>query len=153
MLCSITVSRTFTFEAAHRLLTHPGKCRHIHGHSYKCVVEIEGPKSPNGMVMDFGVMKSAIGGWIDANWDHNIILNPDDALLYGGADIFEGKAPYIMPTDLKEPTAENLCELLASIIQTQILPHSFGYHVKSVVIEETANCRAKLEVFQVSEDL
>jgi 6-pyruvoyltetrahydropterin/6-carboxytetrahydropterin synthase len=60
-----TLSKEFTFEAAHRLPRHDGKCARLHGHSWKMLVEVEspelhksGPKS--GMVMDFGDIKAAV---------------------------------------------------------------------------------------------
>lgn len=55
-----TVSKTFTFEAAHRLPNHPGKCRFLHGHSYKVVVTVEGEIDPaTGMVIDFDEISQA----------------------------------------------------------------------------------------------
>ena len=49
------VRRRFDFEAAHRLPRHPGKCRELHGHSYRLVVAVERPVDPDsGMVIDFG---------------------------------------------------------------------------------------------------
>jgi queuosine biosynthesis protein QueD len=54
-----TLSRTATFEAAHRLPHVPEghKCGRLHGHSYRVTVVIKGPvqiEGPEaGMVMDF----------------------------------------------------------------------------------------------------
>jgi 6-pyruvoyltetrahydropterin/6-carboxytetrahydropterin synthase len=36
-----SVTRTFHFEAAHRLPWHPGKCGNWHGHSYRLEVSVE----------------------------------------------------------------------------------------------------------------
>lgn len=36
------VSKLFTFEAAHMLPRHEGKCRHFHGHSWKLRITITG---------------------------------------------------------------------------------------------------------------
>jgi len=35
------VTRSFTFEAAHQLPWHPGKCRDLHGHGYRLEVTPE----------------------------------------------------------------------------------------------------------------
>lgn len=60
-----TVCKTFKFEAAHQLPNHDGKCRNLHGHSYRVEVEAEGPvrrsdgEPDEGMVLDFAVLKAA----------------------------------------------------------------------------------------------
>jgi 6-pyruvoyltetrahydropterin/6-carboxytetrahydropterin synthase len=38
-----TVRKCFTFDAAHQLPNHGGKCRHPHGHTYKVEVALTGP--------------------------------------------------------------------------------------------------------------
>ena len=49
-----TIGKQYTFEAAHQIRNHPGKCRNLHGHSYKVIVEVTGEVSPTtGMVIDF----------------------------------------------------------------------------------------------------
>ncbi len=55
------VRRTFEFEAAHRLPEHPGKCRELHGHSYRLVVAVERAVEPrSGMALDFGDLKRVV---------------------------------------------------------------------------------------------
>ncbi|MEQ1877056.1 MAG: 6-carboxytetrahydropterin synthase QueD [Bdellovibrionia bacterium] len=52
--------KTFTFEAAHRLMAMPEthKCRRLHGHSYKATVVVRGETDPQtGVVLDFGLIK------------------------------------------------------------------------------------------------
>ena len=59
----IRVTKEFRFEGAHALTGYDGKCRHIHGHSYRLFVTLKGdikqvqdhPKS--GMVVDFSDLK------------------------------------------------------------------------------------------------
>lgn len=41
-----TIGKTFTFEAAHHLEHHRGKCRRPHGHSYKLEVMVTGAVKP-----------------------------------------------------------------------------------------------------------
>ena len=45
------VTRSFTFEAAHQLPWHPGKCRDLHGHGYRPEVTVEGRIGPQGIVI------------------------------------------------------------------------------------------------------
>jgi 6-pyruvoyltetrahydropterin/6-carboxytetrahydropterin synthase len=60
------LTKEFTFEAAHHLPNHRGKCRHPHGHSYRLQVSLRGPiidapgTSSDGMVMDFDDVKGIV---------------------------------------------------------------------------------------------
>jgi 6-pyruvoyltetrahydropterin/6-carboxytetrahydropterin synthase len=54
--------KSFGFESAHFLpKVPPGhKCGRIHGHSFKCEIEVTGPVDPiTGWVMDFADIKAA----------------------------------------------------------------------------------------------
>lgn len=73
-----TITKEFTFEAAHQLINHDGKCARLHGHSWKGRVIIggmvlydHGPKI--GMLMDFGDVKSALQPIIDQYLDHHFL--------------------------------------------------------------------------------
>ncbi|MBR6480198.1 MAG: 6-carboxytetrahydropterin synthase, partial [Thermoguttaceae bacterium] len=60
------VSREFSFCYGHRLLGHPGKCRHPHGHNGRAVITLSMPElNANGMVVDFTDLKGTVGRWID----------------------------------------------------------------------------------------
>lgn len=50
-----TLSKAVEVDAAHCLPSHSGKCRNLHGHRWKIVVEITTHKlNEQSMVMDFG---------------------------------------------------------------------------------------------------
>ncbi len=50
-----------TFDAAHCIPNHPGKCRNLHGHTYKVEAEFSGEALDDiGMVMDFADLKGAL---------------------------------------------------------------------------------------------
>lgn len=75
------VKRQFDFEAAHRLPNHPGKCRELHGHSFRLGVTVEGPvDAGSGMVIDFAEVKRLVRGLVVDRLDHayanDIIDNP-----------------------------------------------------------------------------
>jgi 6-pyruvoyltetrahydropterin/6-carboxytetrahydropterin synthase len=80
-----SVTCTFTFEAAHRLAWHPGKCRNLHGHSYRLDVTVSGPLDSNGVVMDFDRLTEIVDHEVIAHWDHRdlneVIDNPTAELL------------------------------------------------------------------------
>lgn len=68
------VRRRFDFEAAHRLPRHPGKCRELHGHSYRLVVAVERPLDPDsGMVIDFGDLKQLVRREAVEPLDHRLV--------------------------------------------------------------------------------
>ena len=79
------VTCTFTFEAAHRLAWHPGKCRNLHGHSYRLDVSVEGPLDANGVVMDFDTLQEVVRTEVVDVWDHRdlneVLDNPTAELL------------------------------------------------------------------------
>lgn len=70
------VGKKYSFEAAHRLPNHKGKCAQPHGHSYRLEVEVEGPvnqekgSSSDGMVMDFLDLDMAVCPVVDTWLDH-----------------------------------------------------------------------------------
>ena len=79
------VTCTFTFEAAHRLAWHSGKCRNLHGHSYRLDVSVEGPLDANGVVLDFDVLQDVVRSNVIDAWDHRdlneVLDNPTAELL------------------------------------------------------------------------
>ncbi len=79
------VTCTFGFEAAHRLAWHPGKCRNLHGHSYRLDVSVEGPLDANGVVLDFDTLQEVVRTQVIDRWDHRdlneVLDNPTAELL------------------------------------------------------------------------
>jgi 6-pyruvoyltetrahydropterin/6-carboxytetrahydropterin synthase len=116
-----------------------------------------------GMVVDFSCIKNILGAWIDEHWDHNMLLHPNDMLAklfrcdkdvgmitpdcatFGELEsdtheeLFAGKAPFIMPADLPNPTAENIAQLLR-LKACELL--TYPLHVARVRVYETPNCWA-----------
>ena len=53
--------KEYGFEAAHFIYNHPGKCRNLHGHSYKLFVSLEGQVQPEtGMIIDFDDLSKVV---------------------------------------------------------------------------------------------
>jgi 6-pyruvoyltetrahydropterin/6-carboxytetrahydropterin synthase len=79
------VTCTFGFEAAHRLAWHPGKCRNLHGHSYRLDVSVVGPLDANGVVLDFDTLQDVVRTQVIDHWDHRdlneVLDNPTAELL------------------------------------------------------------------------
>ena len=75
------VKRVFDFEAAHVLPNHPGKCRNLHGHSYRLVVTVERPvDAASGLAIDFSELKAVVRREVVDVLDHrylnDLIENP-----------------------------------------------------------------------------
>lgn len=69
-----TVVKRVSFDAAHFLPNYPGKCANLHGHHWVVEVGISGKVGENGMVIDFGEIKSGLKPILD-NFDHRLINN------------------------------------------------------------------------------
>jgi 6-pyruvoyltetrahydropterin/6-carboxytetrahydropterin synthase len=158
---TVTITRRFEFDAAHRVLGHGGKCQHLHGHRYAAEVQLRTEQlNELGMVIDFGLVKVIIGQWIDSELDHNTILNANDPIAevmlanklkiipgddsdpkyYKQGKAFSDKSPYLMKDN---PTAENLAVELLNMIQAELQESDFpGIQVVSVRLYETPNCWA-----------
>ena len=68
------VRRIFDFEAAHRLPNHPGKCRELHGHSYRLVVSVDRPVDPrSGLAIDFSDLKRIVREEVVTRLDHKYV--------------------------------------------------------------------------------
>ncbi len=70
----VIVARLFEFQAAHHLPRHPGKCRNLHGHTYRVEVLCEGPIDPeSGMVVDFADVKAEVQSRVLDTLDHTLL--------------------------------------------------------------------------------
>lgn len=71
-------AKQFTFDMAHMLDGHDGKCQNLHGHTYILQVEVMGDLhqsgAKKGMVMDFADLKTIV--------KHHILDKMDHAFIY-----------------------------------------------------------------------
>lgn len=135
------VSKSFKWEAAHRLPAHGGDCANLHGHSYLLRVDLHGEPDASGMVIDFKVVKSIIQPLIDA-WDHATFVAEHDHKLEEAIKLIGGKIASL-PYD---STSENLCRYVADYLlhqgQDQLSDH--GIIGIGITIQETQTCSASL---------
>lgn len=71
-----TIRKIFNFEASHRLKYHEGKCRRLHGHSYRTELELEsdelqvsGPEK--NMVVDYQFVSKVVNNLVISHLDHS----------------------------------------------------------------------------------
>ncbi|MEZ7494656.1 6-carboxytetrahydropterin synthase [Leeuwenhoekiella aequorea] len=80
-MSNIRITKQFSFETGHALYGYDGKCRNVHGHSYKLSVTVIGTpisQSDNvkfGMVIDFGDLKKIVKAEIVDVFDHATVFN------------------------------------------------------------------------------
>ncbi len=136
----IRLTKIFTFETAHALYGYQGKCKNIHGHSYKLFVTIKGkpiedtgnPK--NGMVLDFSDLKSIVQTHIVNPIDHAILLQkntPNEEL----GKALQKENHHVIFTDFS-PTCENMLYHFAKILQDN-LPNNI--ELEYLKLHETQN--------------
>lgn len=134
----LRLTKEFRLEMAHALWNYKGKCKNIHGHSYKLQVTVIGEinNSPTsndyGMVIDFRKINKLIEKNLVEKYDHSLILNKK----------YKSKGSVISKQMLEkcyfvdfQPTCENLILFFVDIIK-KILPK--GITLYSVKLWETA---------------
>lgn len=127
-----SVTREISFCYGHRLLDYDGKCRHLHGHNGRAVITLSADTlDARGMVEDFTRLKRMVGGWIDEQLDHKMLLHKDDPLLPFLRQ--KGEPVFVMDGN---PTAENIARLIFDRAAEQ------GFPVVEVKLWETESCFA-----------
>lgn len=69
----VLVSKEFTFDAAHHLHDYEGKCKNLHGHTYKVIFGISGYNDSRGLTIDFGDIKEIWKSKIEIHLDHRYL--------------------------------------------------------------------------------
>jgi len=134
-----TATRKLEFDAGHRLMNHESKCAHCHGHRYVAEITVEANTLDDvGRVVDFSVIKRELGAWIDAHWDHAMVINERDYDLLDYLKNTEQRH-YLMTTN---PTAENMAQHL--MIEGQKLLSDYGIMITKIRLWETPNCYAEV---------
>jgi 6-pyruvoyltetrahydropterin/6-carboxytetrahydropterin synthase len=137
------LTRIFHFDMAHVLLNYPGKCKNIHGHTYKLEVTVKGvpcneETSPKkGMLIDFSDFKNLIHNEIINFWDHALMIHQDSDPILLNALKNNYEKIIIVPF---QPTTENMICELAAIIK-KILPSDL--QLFSLRLYETENSFAE----------
>lgn len=127
----------------HRIPLHESRCKAFHGHRYAAEISCVADQLDSlGRVIDFGVIKEKVGGWVDEHWDHTAILmrgDPDPAV---GA-LTESNAEHGRPVYFLDvpPTAENIVAELARVARALLA--GSGVRVVRIRLWETPNGSAE----------
>lgn len=134
------ITREFRFDAAHRIVGHPGRCRWLHGHGYRLAVTVDAQQlDALGMVMDFDTLTTVVRAAVLNGWDHAALLHRDDPLVPAVAAV-QAEAPERLVLFAASPTVEVLArEAFRSI--AKLLPE--GVRLTGVALWETATCSSE----------
>lgn len=141
------------FDAAHRVLHLGGKCRSLHGHSWRVMIEIAAFALHDGVVVELGAFKRAVREWIDAHLDHGTMLSADDALVpvlkASGSKVYrfdhpEPVGPEVHAAGLPCASVECVAQLIGRVATDALaglapgVPVARGAYVAEVRVRETA---------------
>lgn len=113
-----TVTKRHSFCYGHRLLNYTGPCHNLHGHSGHADITLAVDQlDERGLSVDFFDIKKAVGTWIDAEFDHKMLLEKGDPV----ADLLKGEGHVIRELDCA-PTAENIARLIFDYAASRGLP-------------------------------
>lgn len=143
------VTKVLQTETGHRLTNYSGKCAHLHGHSYRWEVTVEGRAENNGMVIDFKQLKQLMEEVIGP-LDHALVLHDNDPMF----DIIgeDGFRQLVTATDGNNarllivpfnPTVENLVRWKFNQLRA-LMPEDVN--LNEIVCWETVNSYARLRL-------
>lgn len=139
-------TRRYEIDMGHCLPDHDGKCYRPHGHRYAVEATVEGELvergSETGMVVDFARLKSIMES-IVGSYDHRFVMGTDDPRLAGMLDTFGAEGVAVIT---RAPTAENLVELWAECIASELPP---SVALIGLRVYETPTCWAEWKPWSV----
>lgn len=128
IMSKIRITKQFSFETGHALYGYDGKCRNVHGHSYKLSVTVIGTPitdSSNvkyGMVIDFSDLKKIVKSEIVDVFDHATVFNRNTPHIDLAKEL-ENRGHNVILVDY-QPTSENMvidfAEKIKSLLPEQI---------------------------------
>src|SRR5690606_1513718 len=106
------IAKEFHWEMGHRLPEHFGKCKNIHGHSYKMIIEIDGDVEDSGMVMDYYDLKKVILPIVE-ELDHAFMVYKKDKEIISFLEKMNSKKVVVG----FQSTVENICRYFLNEIK------------------------------------
>jgi 6-pyruvoyltetrahydropterin/6-carboxytetrahydropterin synthase len=137
-MSKIRITKQFSFETGHALYGYDGKCKNVHGHSYKLSVTVIGkPISDSsnvkfGMVIDFSDLKKIVKEEIVDQFDHATVFNKNTPHVELANELKE-RGHHVILVDY-QPTSENMVTDFAKKIKNR-LPNDIELH--SLKLQET----------------
>ena len=143
-MSTIRITKQFSFETGHALYGYDGKCRNVHGHSYRLSVTVIGqPISDQshvkfGMVIDFSDLKKIVKEEIVNVFDHATVFNKNTPHVELAAEL-QKRGHNVLLVDY-QPTSEMMVIDFAQKIKAR-LPENIKLF--SLKLQETATSYAE----------
>lgn len=140
----IRITKQFNFETGHALFGYDGKCKNVHGHSYKLAVTVLGEPITDldhvklGMVIDFGDLKKIVKSEIVDKFDHATVFNKNTPHVELAEEL-KNRGHHVILVEY-QPTSENMVVDFAKKIQKH-LPDHIKLH--SLKLQETESSFAE----------
>jgi 6-pyruvoyltetrahydropterin/6-carboxytetrahydropterin synthase len=137
-MSKIQITKMFTFETGHALYGYDGKCRNVHGHSYKLSVTVNGTPIDDpthvkfGMVIDFTDLKKIVKEEVVDVFDHATVFNKNTPHVELAREL-ESRGHNVLLVDY-QPTSEMMIIDFAAKIRKR-LPETIELH--SLKLQET----------------
>ncbi|MDF4220349.1 MULTISPECIES: 6-carboxytetrahydropterin synthase [Maribacter] len=137
-MSNIRITKQFNFETGHALYGYDGKCRNVHGHSYKLSVTVIGKPITDtnhvklGMVIDFGDLKKIVKEDIVDVFDHATVFNKNTPHVELAKELTD-RGHNVILADY-QPTSENMVIDFAAKIKSR-LPENISLF--SLKLQET----------------
>ena len=137
-MSKIRITKQFNFETGHALYGYDGKCKNVHGHSYKLSVTVIGRPITDtnnvkyGMVIDFGDLKKIVKEQIVDVFDHATVFNKNTPHIELAYEL-QKRGHDVILVDY-QPTSENMVIDFSNKIKN-LLPENIELH--SLKLQET----------------
>jgi 6-pyruvoyltetrahydropterin/6-carboxytetrahydropterin synthase len=137
-MSNIRITKQFSFETGHALYGYDGKCKNVHGHSYKLSVTVIGKPIVDrsnvkfGMVIDFTDLKKIVKEEIVDQFDHATVFNETTPHIELAKEL-KTRGHHVILVDY-QPTSENMVIDFAQRIKNR-LPE--GITLFSLKLQET----------------
>lgn len=140
-------TKTFTFDSAHMLSDHVGKCRNLHGHTYTLEVTVSKSRLtftdlPASMVLDFSIVSEVVRKTVLDRFDHAFVYDMRSDVEREIATILEagGRKTVSLPN---RSTVEYLAQLVYELLESPL--RDVGVHLESVRLWETPTSYAEYQ--------
>lgn len=143
-MSNIRITKKFSFETGHALYGYDGKCKNVHGHSYKLSVTVIGAPITDrsnvklGMVIDFTDLKKIVKEEVVDQFDHATVFNQTTPHLELAKEL-KDRGHHVILVDY-QPTSENMIVDFAARIKSR-LPE--GINLFSLKLQETESSFAE----------
>jgi 6-pyruvoyltetrahydropterin/6-carboxytetrahydropterin synthase len=123
-MSKIRITKQFSFETGHALFGYDGKCRNVHGHSYKLSVTVIGSPIEEkgavklGMVIDFSDLKKIVKEEVVDLFDHATVFNKNTPHIELAKEL-TNRGHAVILADY-QPTSENMVLDFADKIKARL---------------------------------